>query len=368
MRHPVGQARLLHRRRRIATPDDGHGIQVGQHSCYREGALGKVRHLEHAQRAVPDHRLRRAQRRFECGDGLGTNVEDAPASRNHIGCHDSGVCVVVEVVGNDDVHGQHDLAACLAQKRFGLGHRTFLNQAVADFKPHGPEEGVGHPTADEQPVALDQQVLNDANLVGDLGSAQNGNVGTLGVLRRLTEERQLLLHQEAGHGGQIVRHALVGCVGAMRCAEGVVDVDFGRAGQLFREFGVVGPLLAVEAGVFQQDNLAWPHGPDGRLDRRPNAVIEFLHRLAQKLRQAHCHRVHSELRHDFPLGSPQVRAQDQCCTLVQEILQRGQCSSNAGVIGHRTVLQRHVEIHADQHALAAHVNVTDGFLRHRLFP
>ncbi len=62
------------------------------------------------------------------------------------------------------------------------------------------QEGVGHAAADDQHVDFGQQVLDDADLVADFGSAEDGDKGTLGILKCTTQIFQLFFHQQAGGG------------------------------------------------------------------------------------------------------------------------------------------------------------------------
>ena len=54
-----------------------------------------------------------------------------------------------------------------------------------------------------------------------------------------------------------------------------------------------------------------------------------------------------------PLGAAEMGAQDQPDALIQQQLERGNGRADASVVGHPPVLQRHVEVHAHQHALPA---------------
>ena len=105
-----------------------------------------------------------------------------------------------------------------------------------------------------------QQVVDHADLVGDLGTAQNGDQGTLGVIQGLAHELQLLLHQQTGDGGQVVGYALGGGVGTVGSAKGVEDKDVGQGSQLLGKFGVVLLLFEAEAQVLHQHDLAGLEG------------------------------------------------------------------------------------------------------------
>lgn len=55
----------------------------------------------------------------------------------------------------------------------------------------------------------------DLQLVGNLGSAQNGNEGSLGVLQSFAHHADLFLDQVTANGGQIVGHAGSGSMGTV---------------------------------------------------------------------------------------------------------------------------------------------------------
>ena len=76
-----------------------------------------------------------------------------------------------------------------------------VQQGGADGAALGHLEGVGHAAADDDGVGLLEQAVDDADLVGDLGAAQNGHQGTLGFVQGLAHEGQLLFHQQAGDRG-----------------------------------------------------------------------------------------------------------------------------------------------------------------------
>ena len=125
----------------------------------------------------------------------------------------------------------------------------------------GVEEGVGHGAADEQSVDLVEQGVDDLDLVGDLGAADDGDEGAVGVGDGLAEVGEFLLHEQAGGALAAllldeVRDAFGGGVGAVCGTEGVVDVDVAELGELFGEGWVVGLFGGVEAQVFEQESLA----------------------------------------------------------------------------------------------------------------
>ena len=64
-------------------------------------------------------------------------------------------------------------ASC--EQLFGEIELVFLDQRFADLVPLRLQEGVRHAAADDERVDLVQQVLDDADLVADLGAAEDGD-------------------------------------------------------------------------------------------------------------------------------------------------------------------------------------------------
>ena len=91
-----------------------------------------------------------------------------------------------ELRRRDDVDRQHELDALgrgLLDVAANGVELVLLEQALADLVALGLEEGEDHAAADEQPVDRAEQVVDDAELVGDLGAAEHDDVGPLGVAR-----------------------------------------------------------------------------------------------------------------------------------------------------------------------------------------
>src|SRR6202022_1004980 len=98
-----------------------------------------------------------------------------------------------------------------------------------------------------------------------------------------TQRRDLALYQESRYGRQVLRDSGGRGVGPMRRAEGVVDVELAKGGQLPGEVGVVFRLSRMEADVLQHYDLAVPHRLHGGLDRRTHGVIQMTNRAAEQL-------------------------------------------------------------------------------------
>ena len=153
----------------------------------------------------------------------------------------------------------------MSRKAVAVGSELLLHEGLADRVPLDLEEGVGHPAADDHGGDAGEEGLQDRDLGGDLGPADDGDERLCGILEDAAEELDLLLHQEAGDARQDLGHPLRGGVRAVRGAEGVVDVDVAQGRELRGELGIVLLLLRVEADVFQEHDVAGLH----RLHRRP---------------------------------------------------------------------------------------------------
>jgi hypothetical protein len=210
-----------------------------------------------------------------------------------VGAHHLALGLGGKSVGDDDVHGQDEFAAPFLQELGSELDRALFNQGVAHLVPLGLEEGIGHAPADEQGIRLGEEVLDHADLVRDLGAAQDGHEGALGILDGLAQKLDLFLHQEPRHRGQVSGDPRCGGVGAMGRAEGVVHVHIGQLGQLPGELGVILLFFSVEAQVLQgarhpaclRRRQPQPLGRCNRQVSSPAYPVSSLRRLATGFRR-----------------------------------------------------------------------------------
>ena len=147
------------------------------------------------------------------------------------------------------------------------------------------------------PTHLVQHVVDQLNLVLDLGSSEDGEERPLRGLECLGKELQLLLHQEPGGSlGQL--HTDHGRVSSVSGTERVVDVDRSELGQRLSEsldsllvsldlfaLRVLAAtlLLGVESKVLEQKDLALGSVLDGLLGLGTHTVRKEGDRLAEQL-------------------------------------------------------------------------------------
>ncbi|KAG0750961.1 hypothetical protein G6F24_014771 [Rhizopus arrhizus] len=141
-------------------------------------------------------------------------------------------------------------------------------------------------------------------------------------------------------------------LGAVRGAERVHHEHVAQRGVLLRQGLVILALAHVHAAVFQQHQLARLH-----VDT-VDPVAHQRHFAAEQLGQA-CgdRRQRIGLAPHAFLRAPQVRGDHHRRALLQRALERRQRSGDALFGGDAAILDRHVQILADQHALAGEVEV-----------
>src|SRR3954452_19230686 len=211
----------------VTAADDGQRIRQRRDRLGdAEGAGGKRLELEHAHRAVPEHRLRAVEPLAEQRDRLRSDVETLATRGDRVGRHDVGLRVGADVVGDDHVGRQHDLAG--AEKATARVDLVGLEQRVADVVALRREEGEAHAAADEQRGDPRQQALDDLQLVRDLRSAQYDDIGPLRVLRQPLQDLDLTPDQLPRRVWEALRDVVDTRVLAVHCAERIVDVDVGN--------------------------------------------------------------------------------------------------------------------------------------------
>ncbi len=249
----VGYAGLVDGRDGVAAADDGNGCLVGGHGLGDGvGADGEAGELEDAGGAVPHDGAGGGDDLLNGGDGLGTDVEALPVGGEvDGGVPGLGFGVGGEAVGEHVIDGEQDLHAlgfALGEGFLGDVDLVFFYERLAGGDAEGTLEGVRHSADDDQGIYLVQQVIDDVDLAGDFGAADDGDEGLFGSFESLAEVGNFLFHQQAGHGGlEEVGDAFGGGMGAMGGAERVVDVDLGQRGEGLGEGGIVGFFFGVIA-------------------------------------------------------------------------------------------------------------------------
>ena len=234
---------------------------------------------------------------------------------------------------------------------------VLLEQALADLVALGLEEREDHAAADQQLVGLAEQVVDDAELVGDLRAAEHDDVGPLGVDGQPPQHVDLGGHQPAHRVREPLRHVVHGGLLAVHDAEPVGDERVGERGELVGERAALGVVLAglagVEADVLQQRDLAVGEAVDRRAGRVADGVGGERDVGAEQLAEPGGHRAQRVAVLGRALRAAEVGGHDHPGAGVGERLDRRHAGPDPAVVGDRGAVERDVQVGADQDPLAA---------------
>ena len=144
--------------------------------------------------------------------------------------------------------------------------------------------------------------------------------------------------------------------------EGVVDENVRQRGQIGAELLIVLGLALDVAGVLKQHDFAVTQAGGQSAGILTGHVLGHLDFLTKKLAQALSNNFQAQLGLPLPLGLAHMGAENHLCAIVDEILDGGKGGNDALVAGNLTVLKGNVKVATAEHALAGHVDVTNGFL------
>ena len=103
---------------------------------------------------------------------------------------------------------------------------------------------------------------NKIELCRHLGAPDQGEDRPRRAVERGGQRVEFGLHQFPGRSRQQMRERFDRSMRAMRCGEGVIDIDVAEFGEGVRKTGRVGFLPLVETEIFEQRDLARPKGRD----------------------------------------------------------------------------------------------------------
>ena len=208
VRYLVGELVLVDSCNRVATTNEGECTILlsclGNSLSNCGGTLSELVELEYAHRTIPDHSLALADYVREESNGLVGDVKTHPAFGGLIDLRGVGVGILVELVSVYTVNGEEYLYALslslvedlLSQVEFvGLAERS------TNLTAQSLDEGVGHATTNDQVVYTTQEVLDDVDLVANLGTTHDGGEGTLCVVEHFVHGLELLVDEETEHLG-----------------------------------------------------------------------------------------------------------------------------------------------------------------------
>ena len=369
----LGKAGLLQSCHRVAAAHDGGSAflsSLGHSLSHSQGALGESIKLEHAHGAVPDDSLGALQSLDILLGSLHAGVKSLPVIGNLVHIHSLGVGISSELVSNDEIHGEDNLYALLLSFLQQITSEIILvrlAEGLADGQALGCIEGMSHAAADDDFVDLLDHVADDADLIGNLGTADDSHERMLGSLKGLADVVDLFFHEETGNHFHILSNAGVGSMAAMGNTESVIHSHISQGCQLLGELRIVLLLSLVIAEVLQQEDFTGLEVSSSLLSLGAYAVSSPLHILAKQLGEM-CHQM---LGGELGLASlrrtADMASQDYSSAVIQQVIDGRQSAHHASIVGDVLVLiERNVVVHADKHFFAFDVNVFDGFLIHTM--
>ncbi|EGE56036.1 hypothetical protein RHECNPAF_770084 [Rhizobium etli CNPAF512] len=358
----VGNAGMVERRDGVAaTGNRGQlsgcgalsGIFRGSDGCGIEGL-----DFEGAERTVPDERCGALDPSVDSLDRFRPDVEQHGIGGNSVDIDRRAGRTRLEFAGDHTVFRQDDGAACSRGLDHdllgGLGEIMFAER-LADIGAAGGDEGVGHAAADDERVDLLDEVHQQVDLGRDLGTADNCDHRADRGAEAFFQRFQLGLHGAPGIGRQVMGKALGRGMGAVSGGEGVVDINIAVGGKRLGEVGIVLFLAFVEARVFQKQDITVIHRGDGGGGGLAGAVGRRRHGVIEHFLDGGGNQRQRQIRRRAVLRSAEMGEQDHLGALLGQFEDRRRHTLDARRIGDLAILDRNVEVDADEHALAADV-------------
>src|SRR5256886_2638329 len=359
---PLRQVLLLEGGHQVAATDDGLRVAAGQALRQRIGAVVEGRDFVDAERAVPDDCRRAVAGLQESLDGHRSDIENFHLGGDGIDRHGFHEDAGPGLGSHDGVERQDERRARAEQRSRHL-QLVALPRRAAHPQALRLQEGAGHRAPDAEAIDAPQQAAQDPDLRRNLRAAHDRHQRMRGIGHDPAQGDDLALHQESGDGRQVLCDPHRRGVGSVRGAERIVDIKLAEGGQLPGKGRVVFGFAGIEADILQHHNLAVAHRPHSGLDRGTDAVLQVAHRPSHELAEPLRQRRGPVGVVDLAVGAAEMRDQDHARTALDQVLDRRERLADAGIVDDAAILDRDVEVDADQHALARDVEVANrGFL------
>ena len=143
----------------------------------------------------------------------------------------------------------------------------------------------------------------------------------------------------------------------MSSAEGIVNVFVSQGSKFLAKLFVVLLFALVKTQVLQQNNLTRLHSSNLCLSVLTYRIGCKNNRSINHGCQILCHRCQRERFFiAFTLGTTKVTHKDDLGASLKQIVNGGKSSANTRVVGYHAILQRHVEVNANDDALASRLH------------
>ena len=149
----------------------------------------------------------------------------------------------------------------------------------------------------------------------------------------------------------------------MSGAEGIEDENVAIGSEDLGDLGIVLLLTLVETDVLENEDLARLDSGDSLGSLLAVGVGDKGNIEARELSELLGDRLKGELRLEAgAIGTAEVAHEDDASVVLNEVVDGGQGSLDAGGVANDAILDRHVKVNADKNALAVDIDVADGLL------
>ena len=197
---------------------------------------------------------------------------------------------------------------------------------------------MSHAAADDDGIYLIDHVGDNADLVGNLGTTDDGNEWTLRSLQGLADEVDFLLHQEACYGLNVLSHAYIGCMSTVGNTKCIVYSNISQGSQLLGKLRIILLFFLVITQVLQQEDLPWLQVSSSLLSLWANTVRSPLNILLEYLGEALQNVLSGELVLACLRWTADVAGENNSSTLLQQIGYSWNSGLDTGIIGDVHVL------------------------------
>jgi hypothetical protein len=168
-----------------------------------------------------------------------------------------------------------------------------------------------------------------------------------------------LLHQESDIRRQVGGNTNGAGVGAVRCTERIVHEDVAIRGESLGECRIVALLTSMEANILKEEQLARSQATHGIVGTNTKCITGRRHVHTNKLRESLSCGSQAKAIDNATIWSAKVRHDHDRCTAIKERLDGWDGGADARIVNDLSIGERHIEVDAQQHALALHVQLTD---------
>ena len=358
------EAELAYGGRGVAAADDRKPVDLGQRLGDRAGARGEGVELEHAHRAVPEHRLRVGQRRGERLRRVGADVEAQLVVRDRVGGYDGRVA---RASADGNAERDHDVGRAAASSTPASAARCRYSVQVSTWSSSSRLLPTSWPCALRKvntmppPMsslsALPSRLSMTPSLSDTLEPPSTHDVGPLRVLGQPAQHVDLLGDQAAHGVRQPLRDVVHARLLAVHDAEAVADEGVGQRGQLVGERTALGVVLAglarVEPDVLEQRDLAVGERRRRSRWRTRRRCRRERHGGAEQLAEPVGDRTQRVLSGRVrPSAGPRCAVTTTRAPRVGELLDRRHAGPDPAVVGDPAAVERDVEVGADEDPLA----------------